>query len=104
LISGAIFEIGSGILTSIANEIGISVKVLSGGVVSGGTAVFHNVVTALSGGVVSNLTVSSGGGLTISSGGLASGSTILSGGTELIASGGTDLGVASIASSGLLQP
>ena len=93
LLSGAVFEVGSGALTSVTNEIGVTVKVLSGGVVSGGTTVFHNVVTALNGGVVSNLTIRSGGGLTVSAGGVASGSTILSGGTELIASGGTDLGI-----------
>ena len=83
LLSGAIFEVGFGAITSVANESGVTVKVLSGGVVSGVTALFHNVVTTLNGGVVSNLTVSSGGQLIVSSGGLASGSTIWSGGTEL---------------------
>jgi autotransporter passenger strand-loop-strand repeat protein len=103
VLSGAVFEVGSGAVTSVANEIGVTVKVLSGGLVSGGVALFHNVVTALSGGVVSSLTVSSGGGLIISSGGLASGSTLLSGGTEIVASGGTHVGVTSIASGALLE-
>ena len=103
LFSGAIFEVGSGALTAVTNESGVTVKVLSGGVVSGGTALFHNVVTALRGGFVSSLTVSSGGGLIVSSGGTASGSIILSGGTELVASGGTDLGLTSIASGGLFE-
>ena len=103
LLSGAVFEVGSGALTSVTNESGVTVKVLSGGVVSGGTTLFHNVVTALNGGVVSNLTIRSGGGLTVSAGGVASGSTILSGGTELIASGGTDLGISFVSSGGLLE-
>jgi hypothetical protein len=38
LLSGAVFEVGSGALTSVTNEIGVTVKVLSGGLVSGGTA------------------------------------------------------------------
>ena len=37
LLSGAVFEVGSGALTSVANESGVTVKVLSGGIVSGGT-------------------------------------------------------------------
>jgi autotransporter passenger strand-loop-strand repeat protein len=98
---GATVSSGGGLF--VHSGLASTVKVLSGGLVSGGTAVLRNVVTALNGGIVSNLSVSSGGGVVVSSGGIASGSTILSGGTELIASGGTDLGVTSVASGGLLE-
>ena len=58
LLSGAILEVGSGAVASVTNEVGVTVKVLSGGMVGGGTALFHNVVTALNGGVVSKISPS----------------------------------------------
>jgi hypothetical protein len=122
LLSGAILEVGSGAVASVTNEVGVTVKVLSGGMVGGGTALFHNVVTALNGGVVSNLTVSSGGKVTVfsggtdlgvailkggivivSSGGLDTGAAIGSGGTELVSVGGTAVAAATIGSGALLE-
>lgn len=80
-------------VASVTNYADATIKVLSGSIINGGTALFRNVMTVLNGGAVSNLTVSSGDELIVSFGGIASGSTVASGGTELVASGGTDIGV-----------
>jgi hypothetical protein len=63
-------------VASVTNDADATIKVLSGGIVNGGTALFRNMMTVLNGGAVSNLTVSIGDELIVSSGGIASGSSI----------------------------
>jgi hypothetical protein len=63
-------------VASVTNDADATIKVLSGGIVNGGTALFRNMMTVLNGGAVSNLTVSIGDQLIVSSGGIASSSSI----------------------------
>jgi autotransporter passenger strand-loop-strand repeat protein len=78
---------------SVTNDADATIKVLSGGIVNGGTSLFRNMMTVLNGGAVSNLTVGSSDELIVSFGGIARGSTVASSGTEWVASGGTDIDV-----------
>ena len=95
LASGAIVAVGSGYVLTSAIGSGLTVEVLSGGVVSGATfgAVADKRLLIFSGGVASDVTIGSGGTAIVFAGGTDDGATILKGGTDVVSSGGVDLGV-----------
>ena len=114
---GSGFTLGSFVVSK-----GVTVAVLSGGIVTSATSVGNGGILELLGGSTASATLLSGATLEVTSGyvlngqvvskgrtldvaadGVASATTILAGGTEIIASGGTELGVKSIASGGLLE-